>query len=202
MEDKAFLSYRNEVIASLNKHDVEYKLVGGSVVQLIDSSRKTVDLDMLISKTKENLRRFIAALVDCGFASEVELRNQIFGSGRQETPDEAYDAFQLESSNPRWGKFHLDMCFQLGGKFTYENSHSETHTTDTGLKIRSVPYKYVAHMKANVWPQPRPRDIEDIHTIADHLGIDPVTGEPIKTAEKNKRFLPLRDRNKKKGRDL
>ena len=194
MEDNAFAIFRNEVIASLNEHDVAYKLVGGSVVQLIDNTRETADLDMLIKNSTANIDRLILALADCKFATAEELQSHIYGD--EQEPIGSYDAYQLAPSNPRWEGFYIDMCLQLSGQFTYENTPSEEHTTSAGLTIYGVPYSFVAHMKRKVYPQMRPQDIEDIITISEHLGLDPVTGLPIEQKPVKKR------KRRKKGQEL
>ena len=181
MADLKFLRYRNEVISSLNKFNVAYKLVGGCIVQLIDSNRNTSDLDLLVRTTRDNTDRLILALVDCGFGTLEELKFQIYGGAL-----EAYNSYELKSSNVRWLDYHIDMCFQLG-KFNFEDSPSEVHITSQGLKIYSVPFRYIAHMKANVFPHPRQNDLKDIAVIADYLGLDPSTGLPRKDKKKRRK---------------
>ena len=183
MENNEFLHYRNEIIENLNKFGVEYKLVGGSIVQLIDNTRETSDLDLLIRKTQENLDKFIIALVECKFAADDEIRQQIYVDS-QILDD--YNAYLIVPTNPRWIGFHIDMCFQLG-KFDYENSPAETHITSTGLQIYSVPYKYIAHMKVNVFPQHRLQDLKDIKIIANHIGVDPSTGLSVRLGKNKNR---------------
>jgi hypothetical protein len=176
MAETTFSLYLSRIIESLNKHNVDYKLVGGSIVQLIDNTRETKDLDLLVQDTQDNLNKLIDALVSCEFATAEEVRYQIYGD---DETTEGYNAFQLVPSNPLWSDFHIDMCLKLG-QYSYDTSPTEVHTTETGLQINSVPFRYIAHMKANVFPQPRPQDHKDIKIIADHLGLDPATGEPKK----------------------
>jgi hypothetical protein len=178
MADTGFITFRNEVIGSLNKFDVLYKLVGGSIVQLIDDSRITNDLDIIIKNSKENTDRLIKALTHCNFAGAEELNEQIYGDDGAGVMD-IYDSFWLTPSDPRWSEYHIDLCYQLAA-YSYDMMPEEYHTTADGLRIRSVPFRYIAHMKANVFPRPREHDISDIKTIADYLGLDPSTGEPIK----------------------
>ena len=174
MVDGAFSLYRDEVITSLNEHGVAYKLVGGSVVQLIDSTRETSDLDLMIQKTRDNIDKLIQALAACQFASISDLSEQIYGDAGGV---DDYDAFQLIPSNPLWSEFHIDMCFKLGDS-DYNTYGNETHETSSGLQIRSIPFVDIVRMKAKVFPKPRLQDIKDIGVIADHLGLDPMTGEP------------------------
>ena len=174
MENSSFFEYRDAIISSLNKHGVEYKLVGGAVVQLINKDRVTSDLDLLLGQTKKNLEKVINALTDCGFASMEELRYQVFGDDENE--EEVYTSFELIPSNLNWRFFHIDMCFDLGG-FDIESLPMEYHYTEGGLSICSVPFRSIANMKAKVYPEPREQDLKDIRTIADYLGLDPYTGE-------------------------
>jgi predicted nucleotidyltransferase len=173
MTDNAFLRYRNEIIASMNKHCVAYKLVGGTVVQLIDDTRETSDLDLMMRRSEENIENLIQALVDCGFATVDDLREQIFADN-----DEDFTSFQIVPSKPEWAGFHIDLCYSLG-QFNYDTLPEAKHETTDGLVLNSVPFLTIVRMKANVFPKPRPQDIKDIQVIADYLGLDPATGQPI-----------------------
>jgi predicted nucleotidyltransferase len=171
MTPNAFLQYRNSIIESMNKHGVAYKLVGGSVVQLIDATRETSDLDLMVQRNDENVEKLVQALSACGFAAEDDLREQIFTED-----DEEFASFQIVPSKSEWEGFHIDMCFSLG-QFEFDTLPGETHRTTDGLEIHSVPFLTIVRMKANVFPRPRPQDIKDIHVIAEYLGLDPVTGD-------------------------
>ena len=55
-----------EFIEALNKHNVEYILVGGFSVILYGYSRTTGDLDLWMNKSKENYERLFKAFNEFG----------------------------------------------------------------------------------------------------------------------------------------
>lgn len=58
-----------EFINLLNKHKVEYMIVGGYAVTFHSRPRFTEDLDVWINKTKKNSRRIFNALEEFGFGN-------------------------------------------------------------------------------------------------------------------------------------
>lgn len=56
-----------EFIESLNKHNVQYLIIGGYAVALHGYPRYTKDLDVWVSATSENIERLLNALSDFGF---------------------------------------------------------------------------------------------------------------------------------------
>jgi hypothetical protein len=193
----AYLAFRNKIISNLNKKEVLYKIFGGAVICLISDSRETEDIDMFIEKSDENIQRFIEAIVDSGFCDYKTLSYLIYGNNGKDF--NYYGTFQLVSTESEYDVFHIDLCFQLGQN-NY-NTVGEAEYDDNGLKIRIVPFKEIAIMKANVHSDflcgpPRDKDIKDIKIIADYLHIDPSTGEACKE-NKRIRFMNIFKRTKK-----
>ncbi len=58
-----------EFVELLNKHNVEYLIVGGYAVGIHGYPRYTGDLDVWINATVENARKMVRVLDDFGFAS-------------------------------------------------------------------------------------------------------------------------------------
>jgi len=56
-----------ELLGLLNKHKVEYVIVGGYALAFHGAPRYTGDLDILIRPDKQNAERILAALDDFGF---------------------------------------------------------------------------------------------------------------------------------------
>lgn len=67
----------DRIVASLNKHNVEFMIIGGYAVVFHGHVRNTQDLDLYIRPTEENARRTVAALGEAGFASP-ELNAEVF----------------------------------------------------------------------------------------------------------------------------
>jgi predicted nucleotidyltransferase len=58
-----------EFFKSLNKHDVEYVVVGAYALAFHGRPRATDDLDVFVAANPHNARRVLAALKDFGFGS-------------------------------------------------------------------------------------------------------------------------------------
>lgn len=64
----------------MNSHKVEYLLVGGYAVGYYGFPRATMDIDIWVAKTVENVRKTVSALEDFGFGGEI-LNENIFLQG-------------------------------------------------------------------------------------------------------------------------
>lgn len=51
-----------ELLAALNRHEVDWVLIGGMAMQAYGHVRTTVDLDVIAAWTPENMARLAAAL--------------------------------------------------------------------------------------------------------------------------------------------
>jgi hypothetical protein len=58
-----------EFIKLLQKHEVEYLIVGGYALSIHSQPRTTKDLDIWINPTKENAEKMLNVLTDFGFES-------------------------------------------------------------------------------------------------------------------------------------
>ncbi len=58
-----------DFIGCLNKHKVEYLIVGGYAVALHGHPRYTKDLDVFINITIDNAQKLVDAIIDFGFSS-------------------------------------------------------------------------------------------------------------------------------------
>lgn len=58
-----------EFVSLLNKHDIEYLIVGGYAVGVHGHPRYTGDLDVWINPTMENAKKMVDVLDDFGFSS-------------------------------------------------------------------------------------------------------------------------------------
>ena len=67
----------DRIIASLNKHHVDFMLIGGIAVIYHGHVRDTKDLDIFIRRTPENAKKTVAALEEVGFECP-ELKPEVF----------------------------------------------------------------------------------------------------------------------------
>ena len=78
----------SEFLASLNASGVDYLVVGAYALAFHGAPRNTLDLDLYLNPTRENARRFLAALDRFGFGSlgirpeELTVPNRILQLGR------------------------------------------------------------------------------------------------------------------------
>lgn len=71
----------DRIVASLNKHGVDFMIIGGYAVIFHGYIRATKDLDIFIRRTPENSRRTVVALEEIGFACP-DLKPEIFMAGK------------------------------------------------------------------------------------------------------------------------
>ena len=76
-EQDAGLDDFERVVASLNKHKVEFMVIGGWAVVYHGYVRETEDLDIFIRRSQENAQRAVAALAAVGGACP-ELKPEVF----------------------------------------------------------------------------------------------------------------------------
>ncbi len=67
----------DRIIASLNKHQVDFMIIGGFAVVYHGHMRATKDLDLYIRRTEENAKKTIAALAEVSFGSP-EMTPEVF----------------------------------------------------------------------------------------------------------------------------
>lgn len=67
----------DRIVASFNKHRVDFMIIGGFAVVYHGHVRATKDLDLYIRRTEENAKRTVAALEEVGFGSP-EMTPEVF----------------------------------------------------------------------------------------------------------------------------
>ncbi len=138
-----------EFIELLNKHEVEYLLIGGYAVALHGYVRNTSDIDFWINNSKINAAKMIRVMDDFGFqsiqlkSSDFEKENVIIQLG--------YPPHRIDLLTTPEGVVFGE-CYP---------KRLETTTTD-GIKI---PYIDLGNLKKNKKAAGRSQDLADI----DHL---------------------------------
>lgn len=59
--------YYEKVFKSLNKHKVQYLVVGGIAVNLYGVTRLTMDLDLMVATTKDNFKKLFSAMEEIDY---------------------------------------------------------------------------------------------------------------------------------------
>jgi len=68
----------HDFIQCLNKHHVEYMLVGGYAVIIRGYSRSTGDMDIWVNKTQPNYDKLLPAIVEFGLPAVAIVRDKFF----------------------------------------------------------------------------------------------------------------------------
>jgi hypothetical protein len=69
-----------DFIQCLNKHQVEYVLVGGYAVIIRGYSRSTGDMDIWVNKTEANYVNLLAAIMEFGLPAAAVVKEQFFSN--------------------------------------------------------------------------------------------------------------------------
>ncbi len=132
----------------LNKHKVEYLLIGGYAVAFYGYVRFTGDMDIFVNLTKKNLSRLRRALDDFGF-------------NKTSMPSEV---FSKKGNVVRMGvpPLRLEILNQISGvEFAkcYENRRMEL------VQDISIPFIDLQDLKKNKAASGRPKDLGDLEYL-------------------------------------
>ena len=167
LSSERFIGIRNTLLASFNKHGLDYKLFGGVVMNIYDDTRGTSDLDIAIRRTMDEVYKFVDALVDCEYGTRTEILEGIFGADPQS--EKFLFAFsRILSNNPYFSGFHIDLCFDFGST-TYESIASERQEVN-GITVDMATLPQMLKMKQQIDPL-RERDTQDIRFLQQKLGV-------------------------------
>ena len=70
----------HDFIQCLNKHGVEYILVGGYAVIIRGYSRSTGDMDIWVNKTQANYSNLLSAILEFGLPAQAIKKEQFFSN--------------------------------------------------------------------------------------------------------------------------
>ena len=140
------LDSHREFIGLLNKHQVEYMIVGGVAVNLHGYTRGTGDLDILFSSSPPNKDRLVNALESFGYQAE-HLRNT--------APDQIL-MFALGERNYQG---HIELTNRIA-RYTFEQASSQMQKIN--LNDLLIPYIGYQDLVINKQAAGRPRDLDDV----------------------------------------
>jgi len=148
-----------EVIAALQKENVEYVLIGGFAVVLHGLPRVTQDIDLFLKPTEENIVKLKKALQD------------VFND-----PD--IHEISLEELNKypviRYGTpdgFSIDLIVNIGEMFSFDDIQFETRNID-GQIMRIATPRTLLEMKSNTYREIDQFDVKFLQNKLENEGRD------------------------------
>ena len=139
-----------DFIQCLNKHNVEYILVGGYAVILRGYSRSTGDMDIWVNKTEENFFKLKSSIIEFGLPVAAIPKDQFFS--------DEFDVFSF-------GKppYAIEVLTTLKGISTFKEAFSlATLEAVDNINVRVI---HLKHLIAAKKAAGRSKDINDIDNL-------------------------------------
>lgn len=114
-----------EVVAALDKHSVEYVLVGGAAMNLHGLLRATEDLDIFVAPDEDNIERLKAALREVWDDPDID----------QIRADDLCGDYPVVRYGPPQGALFLDIMTRIGQFAQYADLEW------TSIEMRGVPVR-------------------------------------------------------------
>lgn len=144
-----------KLMASFEKNDVEYVLIGGIAINLHGFARNTQDIDLFINPFNENIDRLKNSLFEIFNDNEI---NEITASELEKFPVIRY---ATESG------FVIDIIAKIGDRFKFNDLHYEIKIID-GIKIKLADLKTLYKLKEKTY---REIDQLDLKFLKSKLGL-------------------------------
>lgn len=144
-----FFTSFNKVLAALEKHRVEYILIGGYAVALHGVPRATNDIDIFVKPEEENF---------------VNLRNALYEVFKDDAINDITLVDKEDYNVTRYGTpegYMIDILVQLGELHNYYNVEFHEIEIDR-IKVRIADIDSLIKLKENTF---RNIDQEDIHNL-------------------------------------
>ena len=168
LSPEVFEKIRDLLFSAFNRHDLKYKVLGGTVMNLMDELRGTSDVDMTIMQNMVEVHKFADALVECGYGTKEEIFDGIFGADPQ-TEEYLNDLSRITSDSPEFAGFCIDLIFDFG-KIKYETLETEEMNIN-GVIVNMASLTQMLKLKKGI-AQPLEKDLRDIAFLEKHLGKD------------------------------
>ena len=132
----------------LNKHNVQFIMVGGFAVRFNGFDRNTDDLDLWLNDNVENRKNLRAAYNEAGYGD--------------------FSSFETMDFLPGWTQFYvadgivLDIMTEMKGleNSTFDECYAQARVAD--LEGVLVPFLHINHLLANKKAVGRPKDLIDV----------------------------------------
>ncbi len=140
----------HDFIECLNKHLVEYILVGGYAVIIRGYSRSTGDMDIWVNKTDDNYSNLLSAIIEFGLPAKAILKEQFFS--------DEFDVFSF-------GKppYAIEIMTAVKGlDFTNTYQLSTVENIDNTIDVRIIHLNQLIEAKKAAG---RSKDLNDIENL-------------------------------------
>lgn len=146
----------HDLCKSLERAKIPYAVVGGYAVALHGALRGTIDVDIVIDWTLENLKNVEKALNELGLVSLIPIdSNNLFHFRDEYIKNRNLIAWNFYDPTDHANQVDIVINYDL------KNSHTEIIKTPLG-KIRVLSIKDLIEMKKK---SGRPQDIEDVKSL-------------------------------------
>lgn len=139
------------VLAALDRHDVDYVLVGGLALGVHGLVRATRDIDLFVRPTAENVERLRAALRSVFDDASID---EIVAA-------DLAGPYPVVRYGPPDGDFVIDLIGRIGDAFAFDDLDSERRTVD-GVVIRVATTRTLYRLKKDTH---RPIDRADAEAL-------------------------------------
>jgi hypothetical protein len=166
-----FGKIRDKLFSAFNRYGLKYKVFGGTVMNFLDDSRGTSDVDMTIKQDMAEVHKFADALMECGYGTKEEIFEGVFGADPQ-TEEYLFALSRIYSDNPEFAGFHIDLTFDFG-QIKYDAIETVEQTVN-GITVNMATLPQMLKLKKGTDPL-LAKDIRDISFLENMIGAD----EPI-----------------------
>lgn len=150
------------VLRALGSHGVRYAIVGGVALNVHGLVRATVDIDVFVDPSEENIARLRAALRSVFDDPNIDEINAADLNG-------AYPAIQYV---PPRGAFHIDILARLGQAYSFADIETEKRQVE-GIVVEVATPQMLYRMKRDTV---RMQDRVDAARLREHFGLDDEDG--------------------------
>lgn len=127
-----------ELIALLNKNNVDYIIIGGMAINLHGFARNTEDIDIFINPTEKNVESFRKSLLDVFNDNDIN-----------EITIEELEKYPVIRYGTEYG-FSIDVITQIGEKFLFKDLKYIVETID-GIEIKFADLETLYKLKEKTY---------------------------------------------------
>jgi len=152
------------IIQHLNDKKIDYIVAGGVAVVLQGVERLTMDLDLAVDQSKENIQKFIDAMSELGLVPRLPVPAEtLLDEDKKRVMVEEKNALVFTFIDPKVPLRQVDFFMAPG--LSYDELLPEIEEFDLdGTKIKVVSKKKLVELKLNVDPM-RDKDLFDIKEL-------------------------------------